>query len=318
MSKSLRHVLASHLYVLFQRGQGVPKSQDPELIWIHSCCTLTNYLRATARFARWLIAQGHKSRMSETEAIECIQPYLNSLVDRGLAPSTVHTEAAAVCKALGEHMRDYHYPQRTTPPTKGRDPERIAEMEADPKFAEIIPFVGAVGIRRAEYLDLRGRDLVHFDGHYYVYVVQGKGGKKQYQLIDDCDAAIVVARFAGLGPNDPVFTPRELRGLNLHHYRRMHAREMYYNYLERMAADPHYRGELVEEIKYAFTRGGRNWRTNYDMRRLNRPYRPQRHVRSDMLAKGLPTEYDRVALMAVSVFHLSHWRTSVTVQHYMR
>lgn len=318
MSKSLWHVLASHLYALFQRGKGMPKIEDPELIWIHSCCTLTNYLRATARFTRWLIAQGHKSRMSETEAIECIQPYLDSLVARGLAPSTVHTEAAGVCKALGEHMRDYHYPRRTDPPVKGRDMKRIAEMEANPKFAEIIPFVGAVGIRRAEYLDLRGRDLVCRDGHYYVYVAQGKGGKEQYQLIDDCDIAIVKARFFGLGPDDPVFGPGELHGLNLHHYRRVHAQEMYDKYLERMEADSHYREELIEEIKCAFEQGGRNWRSNYDMRRLDKPYRPQRNVKADMLSKGLPLEYDRVALMAVSVFCLSHWRTSVTVQHYMR
>ena len=33
---------------------------------------------------------------------------------------------------------------------------------------------------------------------------------------------------------------------------------------------------------------------------------------------GRPTEYDRVALMCVSVWHLSHWRLDVTVDHYMR
>ena len=318
MSKSLEHVLSSHLYALFECGKGMPKIEDPDHIWIHSCCTLTNYLRATARFARWLIAQRHKSRMSETEAIQHIQPYLDSLVARGLAPSTVHTEAAAVCKALGVHMRDYHYPKRITPPTKGRDPERIAAMEADPKFAEIIPFIGAVGIRRAEYLDLLGRDLVYRDSHCYIHVAQGKGGKKQYQLIDDGDVPIVEARFGGLGPDDPVFAPRELRGLNLHHYRRVHGREMYASYVARMEENPNYRQELIEEIKRAFTRGGRAWRRNHDMQILDTPYRVQRNVRQDMLAKGLPTEYDRVALMAVSVFHLSHWRCDVTVQYYMR
>jgi hypothetical protein len=32
---------------------------------------------------------------------------------------------------------------------------------------------------------------------------------------------------------------------------------------------------------------------------------------------NLPTEYDKLALMAVSVFHLSHWRNDVTVASYM-
>ena len=32
---------------------------------------------------------------------------------------------------------------------------------------------------------------------------------------------------------------------------------------------------------------------------------------------GRPTSYDRLALLAVSVFHLSHWRLDVTVSNYM-
>ena len=32
---------------------------------------------------------------------------------------------------------------------------------------------------------------------------------------------------------------------------------------------------------------------------------------------GLPIEYNRLAVMAVSVFHLSHWRTNVTVANYL-
>lgn len=35
------------------------------------------------------------------------------------------------------------------------------------------------------------------------------------------------------------------------------------------------------------------------------------------LERGVPTEYDRLALMCVSVFALSHWRNGVTVKYYM-
>ena len=34
-------------------------------------------------------------------------------------------------------------------------------------------------------------------------------------------------------------------------------------------------------------------------------------------AAGVPTEYSRLALLAVSVFHLSHWRLDVTVTNYL-
>lgn len=316
--QSLGNKMQDNLHKMYHRGKGVPKSQDPNLENVHSAVTLDHYLKYAKYYADWLKSQGHKSGMAKAEAIEHIQEYIDYLVIKGYKPTTIHTYTAGMCKALGVHMRDYHYPKRTTPPTKGRDPERIAEMEANPKFAEIIPFVGAVGIRRAEYLDLRGRDLVYRNSRCFVHVAQGKGGKEQYQLIDDGDIPTVEARFIGLGPDDPVFAPRELRGLNLHHYRRVHGREMYASYVARMEENPNYRQELIEEIKCAFTRGGRNWRTNYDMQRLDTPYRVQGGVRADMLAKGLPIKYDRVALMAVSVFHLSHWRCDVMVQHYMR
>ena len=38
-------------------------------------------------------------------------------------------------------------------------------------------------------------------------------------------------------------------------------------------------------------------------------------VRAKMLGRSL--EYDRVALLCVSAFHLAHWRNDVTVRHYM-
>ena len=33
--------------------------------------------------------------------------------------------------------------------------------------------------------------------------------------------------------------------------------------------------------------------------------------------KGLPLVYDKTALMAVSIFNLSHWRVDVTVSNYL-
>ena len=32
---------------------------------------------------------------------------------------------------------------------------------------------------------------------------------------------------------------------------------------------------------------------------------------------GLPMKYDSLALLAVSIFHLSHWRHDVTVANYL-
>ena len=46
-------------------------------------------------------------------------------------------------------------------------------------------------------------------------------------------------------------------------------------------------------------------------------YRIRGENLSRALCKGCATEYDRVALRAISVFHLSHWRDDVTIKHYI-
>ena len=54
------------------------------------------------------------------------------------------------------------------------------------------------------------------------------------------------------------------------------------------------------------------------MRRINSPYICRGSIRRNMMQNGRPIRYDRLALMAVSVFHLAHWRADVTVAHYFR
>ena len=180
-------------------------------------------------------------------------------------------------------------------------------------------FAQAAGLRRDEYVQLRGRDLVRIDGQIYVLVEQGKGGKRQYQLIDQEDAPVVERCFSGIGQNENVFSPSEMNNkINLHRFRREHAQEMYRRYLERIAADPAYRDELLGLVKEAFRRAGQDWRRNPDMRRLAVPYVCRGHVRRSLGNAGRSVSYDRLALMAVSVLHLAHWRCDVTVKNYMQ
>ena len=49
----------------------------------------------------------------------------------------------------------------------------------------------------------------------------------------------------------------------------------------------------------------------------NRPYRLRGDNLTKALASGSPTEYNRLALMCVSVMHLAHWRLDVTVTNYV-
>lgn len=321
---SLKNRMESTLYNMYRMGKGQPKNLDPEHKYIHSQGTLTTYLQQVDLFAGWLKAHGVKSRAKEAEAVSHIQEYLDDLEAQGKRPATIHTAAAAVCKALGQRMEDFRKPLRTAAPAKGR--KTAPSMEGrhdgdmdDPRYQRLVSFAQVVGLRRAEYAQLRGRNLVVRDGKHYVHVSKGKGGREQWQLIDEMDVPVVQACFRGIKPDELVFQKEDLTNkLNLHKLRREQAQEMYARYVDRMEDNPAYREELTQEIKETFAAAGKDWRKNKDMQRLHIPYHTRKAVRADMRGKGRAVRYDRVALMAVSVFHLAHWRADVTVANYMR
>lgn len=183
----------------------------------------------------------------------------------------------------------------------------------------LTPVGPAGGVCSARQFNCLAQDHTHIDGHAYVIVERGKGGKTQYQRIDDVDAPLIESYFMGLEQDDPVFSEEEMKNkINLHRLRREHAQEMYRRYLARLEADPTYQGQLLREIKEAFRRAGQDWRRNPDMRRLATPYVCRGHVRESLDEAGRAVAYDRLALMAVSVFHLAHWRADVTVKNYMQ
>ena len=121
-----------------------------------------------------------------------------------------------------------------------------------------------------------------------------------------------------------LFSRDELKNkIDLHHLRALRAQKMYRYCLDRIETETGYRAQLISEIRH-------DWEQDDDTRKEN-GYRAKRW--SDMkvtgnyvlrgnnrkLAQkhGLPMKYDRLALLAVSIFHLSHWRHDVTVANYL-
>lgn len=320
---SIKNRMESALHGLYRQGRGVSKSQDPHHKYIHARRTLDAYLAAVGRYATWLKAHGVKSRCSDTDAAAYMQAYIDDLAAHGRSAYYIHLQVAAVCKALNLRMGDYDKPRRDTAPKMGRGDSpslkgrKSADMDA-PEHQRLVRFARAVGIRRAEYADLHGSDFVTLGNYSYVLVRHGKGGRQQLQRIDPDDVELVRSYFDGLAPGESVFTAEELHNrLNLHSLRRKHAQEMYAQYLARLESDPGYRAQLTEEVKAAFERAGVDWRRNRDMQRLASPYFLRGNVRKNFRSKSQPVKYDRLALMALSVFHLAHWRVDVTVRHYM-
>ena len=112
--------------------------------------------------------------------------------------------------------------------------------------------------------------------------------------------------------------------IDLHSIRSANAREKYEYYLKRIEIEPKYREQLRKECLDRFdTRHKGDDKFNHKRDRFirdmdeRRPYIVRGDNRKIAIEKGYPTEYNRLALMAVSVFHLSHWRTNVAVTNYM-
>ena len=274
-----------------------------------------SYMDSSIKFGEWCKKQYHCRHFSDCRGH--IQDYADWLAKQGKSASTIHTYLAGVCRVYEVPLDKVQKPKRVTSQNtrsrglKGVDNRNDAAREASPRLHD---FAAAVGIRRAEYARLRGDDLVYDEsGYLCVRVKRGKGGKFQLQRILPGDEMFVRACFDG--SEKRVFTTKELNNkIDLHHLRAVQAQRAYQYYYNRLKSEPEYRERLEMEIKA-------RWRL-YNKKRWKQhefegTYR-LRGANKDLARRlGKPTAYDRLAVLATSVFHLAHWRNDVTVNNYL-
>ena len=288
--------------------------------------TEKQYRNHAIKFANWCKEQYGCRTLDECSAH--IQDYADFLVVQGRSPSTVHTYLAGICRICGVPLADIQKPIRVVAENtrsrgmKAVDSRTDSSREASPRLYD---FARIVGIRRAEYLHLTPEDLVEDDfGNPCILVRKGKGGKRQLQRILPEELPAIKVVFDAPADEQHLFSRDELKNkIDLHHLRAQRAQKMYRYYLDRIESETGYRAQLISEIRHI-------WEQDDEARKSN-GYRAKRW--SDMkvtgnyilrgknrkLAKkhGLPLQYDRLSLLAVSIFHLSHWRHDVTVANYL-
>lgn len=288
--------------------------------------TEKQYRNHAIKFANWCKEQ-YGCRMLE-ECSAHIQDYADFLVAQGRTPSTIHTYLAGICRICGIPLADIQKPIRVTAEntrsrgTKAVDGRADSSREVSPRLYD---FAQVVGIRRAEYLHLTPDDLVFDDfGHPCILIRKGKGGKRQLQRILPEELPAIKVVFDAPADEQHLFSRDELKNkIDLHHLRAQRAQKMYRYYLDRIETETGYRAQLISEIRHIWEQDdearksngyrAKRWSDmkvtgNYVLRGNNRKL-AQKH--------GLPLQYDRLALLAVSVFHLSHWRHDVTVANYL-
>lgn len=254
-----------------------------------------------------------------------IQEYSNYLQKENYTASTIHTYLAAVCCVFKVDMASIQKPVRHTADyTKGRE-NKLRDVSSDinnPKFSYVVDFQRKVGIRRDELMRLTGHDFVYDESGYpCVRVLKGKGGKTQYQRILDEDVAFVKAYFDRVGEKERVFDRKYFQNdLNFHILRSQCAKRYYNVQLEKMKNDPKYCGQLEKEILKRWN--AMNIKKNgkpkvFDWRECKGVYTLRAKNRKLAQEKGLSVNYDKTALLATSIFVLSHWRNDVTVASYL-
>lgn len=291
--------------------------------------TKKQYCSAIDKFAQFAKNELKMSKMYQLDGKEkeTIQTWADKLQADKKSPATIHTYLAAVCKACGVDMGEIKKPERTCASiTRSRhyagENERGMRDLKNPKFERLVRLAEVTGIRRDEYMQLKGSDLQRDEsGALCVHVPKGKGGKEQYQRILPQHEEVVKSIFKGVKSSDFVFSKDELSNdIDLHRLRAKNAQEAYKYYVERMKNDSSYRDqlrwELCERFNAFHTTSVKDY-IKFTNSFKDGLYVTRGTVREVAECNGKPVAYDRTALMAVSVFHLSHWRADVTVVNYL-
>ena len=263
------------------------------------------------QYVKWARDNGLKYA-TIAQVKESLSDYLSYRAERWGA-STVHTDAAALCKACRVSMSDYPTIYRGQP-SKGRTGARNDRNDLN---SRVVSFAERVGIRKDEYQALKGTDYTERGDDAFVVVRKGKGGKQQEQYIQPEDRDFVRSYFDGM--ENYVFSKAEMKACqhaNLHGIRRELAQKNYDRYCRELRT-PEARERMKDRLEAIFKKNPKK-KDKFDRDLMDKPYITRGKVKQELLDAGRPVVFDRLALMAVSVLHLAHYREDVTVKNYMK
>lgn len=292
--------------------------------------TIRAYKQDCKLFAIYCREHGVKNfDVLKENSIPFLQSYEQHLEKSSYTPATIHRRLAAPCKGLGVNMNMIQKPKRLSGNIiRSRSNELNPQGKADtnnPCYSRLVEFQHCVGIRRSELARLTGKDLVMDEsGYLCVHVLHGKGGKEQYQRVLPADILTVCHFFQNTPDDCKLFSSKELSNkIDLHSLRRAQAQKAYQYYSNRIRADPSYadiaKKELLKRYVACNPCSSKEKPADWLKCTLNsgKPYYLRGDNRSKAIAQKKPIVYDRLALLLVSVFHLSHWRLDVTITNYL-
>lgn len=294
-----------------KQGRTPPKLNGP------TKDTLEKYVKIAAKFGLFCWREHGVRRQAEWAPY--FEEYILWLIDNNYSPWTVQSYVVAICFVMGYERPAIRLPVRHAAlAQKGR--RDLCTQEGWDALRDtagtLFDVLTGIGIRHRENADLTGDCLVHDEsGQLCVLVKKGKGGKMQLQHILAGYEDVVLAYFDG-NPQKKVFHAEDIDRIpNIHIFRRIHALQAYREYERRLLTEPGYREALMEQVLARWR--ARNSKRKIPMRDLSGTYVIGGMNRKVAEFCGHQIEFDRLALMAVTVFDLSHWRINVAVNHYI-
>lgn len=327
---SLKYYMHQNLNTKTQNGIGQKKSKDPEKNNIHMKSTKNQYIKDAVKFADWVQKQQGTMRMTLPQARALVQPWVDSMVSRGLKAETIKTYASAVCKALdGITLSDIKRPQCSYYDiSRGRHMAQNDDYNQE-HASDAIALNRIIGIRRAELARL---DVQHirFDSPDApnqqgdeIITPHAKNGKTNHIYVTDpynrqmlrnfVDTAKARAVKHGRDPEQELLLQKHdmANNADLHHERALRAQRVYWDCVHDFRANPGKREEAKAWLFQRFRDAkqptvGKNRKC--DMQLLDYDYVQRGECAGQ--------HWDRVAVMVASI-QLGHWRANTTVQHYL-
>lgn len=294
---------------------------------IYSYGTMELYTRHTGYFGQWLCDNGMKN-CTMAEAHSQIQPYIDSLVEKGQSAWTVHTAAASVCKVFGDRMDSYNLPKRGLADITKSRTEAIHDGFNSRHYGNLLQANEVLGLRKSTLRDIRTSNFE---------VVKGAGALGDTGVtLSNCDKIIMTTKSKGGRINTRTFSaPQEIAEVqnilhgkqpgerifdkyqfkadcgDLHQSRAVSLQNLYKQVVSDIENRPGARNEYIAAINSAFAAAGKPMREN-----LDRPYVLRGEHRAYCEQHGIPTTFSRVAALYTSV-QAGHLRTDVTIGHYI-
>lgn len=303
--------------------------------YIFSWDTYRSYLKHCCYFVKWCKTQeidfslGHKPRtLEECRAFAC--KWIKYNMDRELSAYTIKLQVSALAKLYGHKSRDFNI---KTPERRRNDITRSrGDAGRDKHFSleankSMITFCKCTGLRRSELAQIRGDDMMIYEGKLHICVKRAtKGGRTRISPVVGSEEEIkVVKKLCAEAGNNKIF-PKPNPNADIHSYRAVYATRIYNEHKreyenfknERLIV---YKNKIIDSY---VTIGGRKntnrfktlYKTTDGKRHMLPGYRDLSgayYCRNDL--KG--TVYDRRALFEASQA-LGHNRETVVAEHYLR